>query len=240
MLNRRDFGRISVATAGVLLPASLSGNHADDSRGPADSEPAEAFPPTCDLAVKRLLAGNSRFVLGKTRHPHAGQDWRRRLTDGQKPFATILGCSDSRVPPEMLFDQGFGDLFVVRVAGNVVDLDVTGSIEYGVEHLKTKVVIVMGHESCGAVTAALQSLSQLKHEPKEIRSLVRKIRPALNTSKPSVNASKQIQAGVEANVRQSVKQLQDIKALARAEKAQRTRIIGCVYELKTGRVKTLT
>ncbi len=130
-------------------------------------------------AVARLLGGNERFLSGKLLHPHIGQQWRERLTAGQQPFATILGCSDSRVTPEILFDQGFGDLFVIRVAGNVVDTDITGSVEYGADHLKTQVVIVMGHEGCGAVTAALKPNDERAKEPNEIQSLVSKIKPAL-------------------------------------------------------------
>lgn len=233
-LTRRHFGQVAVASAAGWLPQTFVADPGNDNR----RSTAEPLPATCDLAVKRLLAGNARFVGGKTRHPHTGSDWRRRLIDGQHPFATILGCSDSRVPPEMLFDQGFGDLFVVRIAGKVVDSDVAGSVEYGVEHLKTKVVVVMGHEGCGAVTTALQSLRQLNNESKEILTLVRKIQPSLKNLKPSLTGKKRVDAGVEANVWQSVKQLKSIAALAKAEKAEQTRIIGCVYELKTGRVRT--
>jgi carbonic anhydrase len=104
-------------------------------------------------ALDRLREGNRRFATAHAAHPHAGVAWARQLASGQHPFAVVLTCSDSRVAPELLFDQGLGDLFVVRVAGNVVDPDVIGSIEYAVDHLHTQLVIVMGHENCGAVTA---------------------------------------------------------------------------------------
>src|SRR5688572_21765396 len=106
----------------------------------AGAEPVpEEFPKDADAALERLKAGNGRFVEGKTRHAHEGADWRKHLVSGQKPFATILGCSDSRVPTELVFDQGFGDLFVVRVAGNVIAADVVGSIAYAALHLRTQI-----------------------------------------------------------------------------------------------------
>ncbi len=190
-------------------------------------------------ALSRLKAGNERFVAGKLRHPHLGNDWRKRLAAGQKPFATILGCSDSRVPPELLFDQGFGDLFVVRVAGNVIDTDVAGSVEYGVDHLATKLVVVMGHEGCGAVTAALQPDDRLANEPNEIQALVGRIKPGLSAPKSEQPFEKRLTTAVEENVRTSVQQLRKIPDLAAAEKANRTTIIGCVYEIKSGRVRML-
>ena len=132
---RRQF-----ATAGVVLAtttvcgttsapgaeAAQSGSTQDDDKVVAGGT-SEAAPETSAHAIERLASGNARFVSGKLRHPHSANEWRKRLIDGQAPFATILGCSDSRVPPELLFDQGFGDLFVIRVAGNVIDTDVVGS-----------------------------------------------------------------------------------------------------------------
>ncbi len=199
----------------------------------------ERHPQSCREAVERLLGGNARFVSGKLLHPHISQQWRERLTAGQQPFATILGCSDSRVPPEILFDQGFGDLFVIRVAGNVVDPVVTGSVEYGVEHLKTQVVIVMGHEGCGAVTAALRSNEQQAKEPDEIKTLVSKIALALRNVATEGEFETRLAAAVDANVRWSVKQLNAVPDLAKAVREQRTLIMGCVYDLDTGRVRTL-
>src|SRR5215831_3054125 len=130
---------------------------------------------SADQALSRLLAGNARFVAYKERHPDESADRRRELISGQHPFAVILGCSDSRVAPELLFDEGLGDLFVIRVAGNIVDDAVLGSIEYAVEHLGTKLIVVLGHEKCGAVSAAVESESA----PGHIGSLVSAIRPAV-------------------------------------------------------------
>ncbi|MEP3477753.1 MAG: carbonic anhydrase [Fuerstiella sp.] len=189
--------------------------------------------------LQRLIAGNKRFVAGSLKHPHLGNDWRKRLSRGQKPFATILGCSDSRVPPELLFDQGFGDLFVIRIAGNVVDTDVTGSVEYGVDHLGTRLVVVMGHDGCGAVTAALGANEDVAKEPKAIRSLVGKIQPAVATVKKEQDFAVRLKQSVEANVRASVQQLIKVPDLQRAIAAKKTKIIGCVYDIDSGQVRTL-
>ena len=229
--DRRAFHRSVVGGLGVAIAATWGTT--------ASATESESHPQSCREAVERLLGGNKRFVSGKLLHPHISQQWRERLTAGQQPFATILGCSDSRVPPEMLFDQGFGDLFVIRVAGNVVDPVVTGSVEYGVEHLKTQVVIVMGHEGCGAVTAAMHSKEQREREPNEIQSLISKIRPALQKVPPAEEIKNRLAAAVESNVRWSVSQLKLVPDLAEAVRKERTVIMGCVYDLETGRVRTL-
>ena len=229
--DRRSFHRYVIGGMGVAMSDSFVTS--------ASAAESLEHPQSCRNAVDRLLEGNERFVNGKLRHPHISQQWRERLTETQKPFATILGCSDSRVPPEMLFDQGFGDLFVIRVAGNVVDTDVTGSIEYGVDHLQTKVVVVMGHQGCGAVTAAIQPEEQREREPNEIQSLVARIDPSLRNVPTEGKIEDRLAAAVEANVRWSVKQLSLVPDLAKAVKENRTAIIGCVYDLDTGRVRTL-
>src|SRR5262249_17010632 len=127
---------------------------------------------TAAEAIERLKAGNQRFVSGKITHPHSGAKPRAELTTGQHPFAVIRGCSTSRVPAELVFDQGFGDLFVVRVAGNVAGEDETGSVEYAVNHLQAPLVLVLGHEQCGAVTAALGSEAERKQEADDIQKLL--------------------------------------------------------------------
>jgi len=229
-LNRRAFS--ATAVGGVLSAAGIS----EAAQQEHKHEPA---PKSCEEALARLMAGNRRFVSGELKHPHLGKDWRKRLAGGQKPFATILGCSDSRVPPELLFDQGFGDLFVIRVAGNVIDTDVTGSVEYGVDHLSTSLVVVMGHDGCGAVTAALQADEDLNKEPNEIKSLVGKIKPATKWVDSKLEFPKRLRLSVEENVRASVKLLKAVPDLAKAEKANVAKIIGCVYDIATGNVRTL-
>lgn len=129
--------------------------------------------------LKKLLEGNKRYVAGKAAGPDRSEKRRSEIANAQHPFAVILSCSDSRVPPELLFDQGFGDLFVVRTAGNVVDDIAIGSIEYAVEHLGVKLIVVLGHERCGAVDATLKG----GEAPGKIKAVVDAIRPAVERAK---------------------------------------------------------
>ena len=130
--------------------------------------------------LQALKEGNARFVSGKSSRKENYSTDREQLADGQHPFAVVLCCSDSRVAPEILFDQGLGDLFVIRNAGNVVDEDVLGSIEYAVEHLHSKLVVVLGHSSCGAVTATCQGGDL----PGHVMAIVERIRPSLDATFP--------------------------------------------------------
>src|SRR4029077_7383812 len=130
-----------------------------------------------------------------------------RLREGQRPFAAILGCSDSRVPPELLFDQGFGDLFVMRLAGNIISSGVAGSIQYAYQHLGTSLLVVLGHEGCGAVKAALAAKFNRAKHPERIRQLVGFLEPGLECIDPGQSAAEQLEAGVEANVRWSMQQI---------------------------------
>lgn len=126
-------------------------------------------------ALHRLMAGNARYAAGKATRPDQTVARRNSLAQGQKPFAIIVSCSDSRVPPEIVFDQGLGDLFVIRVAGNVVDDHALGSIEYAAEHLGVRLVLVLGHEKCGAVSAAVEGGETTGH----VSSIVEAIKPAI-------------------------------------------------------------
>ena len=132
-----------------------------------------------DMALQELKEGNQRFVNGQMQHPGQTPQRRHQLAQFQQPFAVILTCSDSRVLPEVVFDQGLGDLFVIRVAGNIVDAAVLGSIEYAVDHLATPLVVVMGHQSCGAVSATLESLQHHTTPHSNIAALVSAITPAV-------------------------------------------------------------
>ena len=190
-----------------------------------------------------MIAGNRRFVAGDSIHPHESADYRASLADEQHPFATVLTCSDSRVTPVLVFDQGIGDLFVIRVAGNVVDQDVAGSIEYAVDHLGTRLLVILGHENCGAVTAAYHSYvarDLTRREPHEIESLLLRIEPALRDVDPSATMSSQIAHGIEANVREAIAQLTRLPDLRRAEEAGLVQIVGAIYDLETGDVRLLS
>lgn len=188
-------------------------------------------------ALKRLQAGNARFAEGQSKHPHASSDWRHVLEAGQHPFAVILGCSDSRVPPELIFDQGFGDLFVVRVAGNVVDTDVTASIEYAIDHLETPLIVVLGHTQCGAVTAALDHLATADGEAAEVVSLLYRIEPACLGLPKDLPRQARIDSAVKRNVELAVRRLSRVPDLRRSLNAGDLKIVGAIYDMHTGVVE---
>ncbi|EMI52350.1 carbonic anhydrase [Rhodopirellula sallentina] len=186
-----------------------------------------------DTAIRLLTEGNSRFVAGESIHPHEAFSWRANLENEQHPWAVLLTCSDSRVPPELIFDQGFGDLFVIRVAGNIVDTDVIASIEYAVDYLDTQLVVVMGHTHCGAVTAAVDSEKHASHDPVEITSLVHRIQPAVNFVEGE-DRNETIKRSVVNNVALSVKRLKEVADLQRALEQRDVKIVGSMYDMHTG------
>lgn len=188
-----------------------------------------------DEALSRLTEGNKRFVSGKLEHPRQGADRRAALATSQAPFAVVLGCSDSRTPPEVTFDQGLGDLFVVRVAGNVVNDEELGSIEYAVEHLGTRLIVVLGHERCGAVKAARDIIAAEQQPPAHIDSLVAALKPAVDAT-----AKADMEVTVKANVENVVKKLQMSEPVLKAlvEKKE-IAVQGAYYDLDTGAVTLL-
>ena len=189
---------------------------------------------TANSAIAELKVGNEHHVQHHYRHPHQTALRQHELTSGQYPHAEILSCADSRVPPEIIFDQGLGDLFVVRVAGNVASAVEVGSLEYGAEHLHIPLLVVLGHEQCGAVTAAVQGSPPEGH----INELVNLIKPAVEKSRglpgdPVANA-------VRTNVEMVVKELRSSTPILSELVAQhKLKIIGAVYSLETGRVTWL-
>lgn len=187
-----------------------------------------------------LQEGNAHYVAGLLKHPH--QDKARRAltaTKGQTPFATILSCSDSRAPVELIFDQGVGDLFVVRVAGNVAGEDEIASLEYAGDHLGTPVLVVLGHTKCGAVTAVVEDA----HLHGSMPALAAKIKPAVARAKaeqPGLNGAPLVAAAVKANIYQAVADLfaksQIIQDLVKAGKVK---VMGALYDLESGKVSWL-
>jgi carbonic anhydrase len=193
-----------------------------------------------DEALKLLKDGNARYSSGKSIHPRMDSSRRNDTsTNGQHPFATILGCSDSRVPIEVIFDQGIGDIFPIRVAGNVCDVDEIGSIEYGVDHLGTPVMVVLGHTQCGAVTAVVTDAELHGSIP----PLVDNIKPAAAAAKlknPGVEGNDLVPMAVEANVFQSIEDLLKKSPATRQKvKDGKLQVIGAVYNLSTGGIKWL-
>jgi carbonic anhydrase len=202
-----------------------------------DQSPQQS--PTADEALARLREGNERFVRGEARFPTVQKEILAELARGQRPYATILGCSDSRVPPELVFDAGFGELFIVRVAGNVVSPEVLGTLQYAGVHLQTPLFVVLGHEGCGAVQAAVAAKWQGRQQRSRIALLLENILPALRDIGSESTPEAQLNAAVEANVRRSMHQvLETPEAKARAAEGV-MKLVGAIYELKTGLVRFL-
>jgi len=182
--------------------------------------------------AKRLLVeGNIRFFSGKALYPRQNDDRRKEIANGQHPFAVILGCSDSRTGPEILFDQGLGDLFVAREAGNVLDDHSTGSIEYAVEHLHVSLIVVLGHQHCGAIAAARDTAVAEGH----IKSIVASIQPAVNTTR-----GQDAEATCRANIMNNVVALQTSEPLLKhLVDSGDVVVVGAYYNLDSGIVTFL-
>ena len=194
---------------------------------------------TADEALARLVAGNERFVRGEARFPTIQKEILAALAKGQRPYATVLGCSDSRVPPELIFDAGFGELFIARVAGNVISPEVMGTLQYAGVHLQTPLFVVLGHEGCGAIKAALAARHGAQ-EPARIALLLDSILPGLRDLPPGLAPDAEMRAAVEANVRWSMHQLLETPE-AKARLVEGTmKLVGGVYELESGRVRFLS
>jgi carbonic anhydrase len=213
-------------------------------------------------AISRLKEGNSRFMAGNLQHPHESNDERayiaknsyenpdvislgmtseqaakRRaeLTKSQHPFAILLSCSDSRVPPEIVFDEGLGDLFIVRVAGNVLNDEGLGSIEYGVDILGARLIVVLGHQSCGAVDAAMKTVAAKSKAPGHIQSLVTAIKPVVDSTPKG-----DLDTTIKANVKHVVDALRSSTPILKARvDSGEVQVIGGYYALDTGAVTFL-
>ena len=194
---------------------------------------------TADEALARLKSGNARFLSGKSHFPRRQKQVLAEIAKGQQPYATILGCSDSRVPPELVFDAGFGELFIVRVAGNVLGPSIAGTLQYAGMHLHTPLFVVMGHEGCGAVQAALASKFHGAQQASRIELLLENILPALDGLDTTLPPEALMSAAVEANVRWTIRvMLESPEGKARAAEGV-IKIVAAVYELSTGRVRFL-
>lgn len=189
-------------------------------------EVEERYPP--EEALRRLIQGNERYAEDRMQHPDRTKMRREAVTQRQNPFAIIVGCSDSRVPPEIIFDQGLGDLFVVRVAGQVVGPIELDSIGFAAEYLGSSVILVLGHESCGAVTAVLNDNTQ------DIESVAGLIKPAIEKAK-----EKGLEQAIKANVRHVVKELKEKKLFKRYISEGHITVAGGYYHLSTGKVEML-
>lgn len=185
-----------------------------------------------DAALKKLLEGNSRHVSGIISHNEQNITERRiELVAGQNPFAVVLGCSDSRIPPEIVFDQGLGDIFAVRTAGQVLDNASIGSIEYAVEHLKVPLLVVLGHDSCGAVTAAVEG----GEAPGHMNCLVESIQPAVDEAIKMGNEKELLDNSIDNNIKKIKEELENTESIL-SERVQNGElmIVAARYHLDTG------
>jgi carbonic anhydrase len=231
--SRREFVRLSGMAAGA---AGLSYTSALG----AETKAAAAADP--DAVLARLLEGNKRFASGRLEHPGRTPADFTPLAEGQAPAAVIVGCADSRVAPELVFDQGIGDLFVVRIAGNVVSGAgpiVKGSIEFAVGELGARLIMVLAHTKCGAVKAAIEHIDSNDALPGSIGELIDPIRPAVLAVKGQ--PGDKLENVTKANVQMGVERLKNLDPiLSKLAKSGELRIVGAVYELHSGLVRVFT
>ena len=266
IFSRRDFLRLSsIVTLGATVAACAGypalaeqdmppqiprtpGGATADPATDAGHSPAEAAMTSPQHALQRLMDGNQRFVTNRLTDPNRSPQRRTEIAKSQQPFATILGCVDSRVPPELVFDRGLGDLFVIRTAGQVIDEAVLGSIEFGSLELKIPLIMVLGHERCGAIKASIEALEHSgehrrgKGEPAaapgEIGYLVKSLKPAIDKAH-AWGMGDLAENAMRANVSLTVQRLKKSPVLAAAEESGRLKIVGARYDLDSGAVEML-
>jgi carbonic anhydrase len=233
-VSRREF--VTFAAAGLSLINSTE-SFAASQKGASD----KTMPVSPDQALSDLLNGNARFVKGEPSSPRRSPDDFRKLAEAQYPESVIVSCADSRVAPEILFDVGVGDVFVVRVAGNVVGdagAVVKGSIEYAIAELNVPLIIVLGHSGCGAVKAAMKHIDAKDSLPGAINGLVELIKPAVTQSHGLPGDA--LDNAIRKNVENGVARLNDLQPiLAPRVKDGKLKVVGAVYDLRTGKVTPL-
>ncbi|MEH2161495.1 MAG: carbonic anhydrase [Nostoc sp.] len=232
-MERRDFLKLGITgTFGMAVTAS-------DFLWRVEQAKAGEMPPNFpeslnpDAALRKLMEGNQRFIQHHPQYPDQSALRLQEVAQAQHPFATILSCADSRVPAEIVFDQGIGDIFDVRIAGNIATHEAIGSIEYAVVLLGSPLLMVMGHERCGAVTAAVQNQSLLG----DISTFVKAIKPALKKVKDQPGDA--VENAVVANVQYQIERLQKSKLLTEQVRSGKLKIVGGRYDLDTGKVSII-
>ena len=229
-IGRRDFLRL--AGVGVTF-AAATGSLLWYAQPAAAATQQDTEPDSPDTALQRLLNGNKRFMQQKFEYPHHSKARLQEVATPQHPFATLLSCADSRVPAEIVFDRGIGDLFDVRIAGNIVTDEALGSLEYAAALLGTPLIMVLGHERCGAVTAAVEG----KSLPGQIGSFAKAIKPAIAEVKGIGDA---VENAVVANVQYQVAKLKQSELLTGLVEEGKLKIVGGRYDLDTGEVTIVT
>ena len=194
---------------------------------------------TPDEAIEALQSGNQRFYVGAPKRVFTDVNQRRAQIMTQTPYAVVLGCSDSRVPIEIVFDQGPGDIFSIRVAGNVCEAATLGSVQYAVRHLKVHLIVVLGHEGCGAVAAALQDAATRAVEPQAVRDLLDLIVPSLQDLPPIRDPKARMREAVILNVREQKAALERDELIAKSIADGQVKVVGAFYEIGSGAVDFL-
>ena len=225
-------GRRALLKRGSIGALGLTASHLLLHIQPVEAAALETIAPPLspDAALKKLMQGNQRFVDHQPQYPDQSAKRLQEVAQAQHPFATILSCADSRVPAEILFDQGIGDLFDIRIAGNIATPEAIGSIEYAVALLASPLLMVLGHERCGAVTAAVKNETL----PGEISSFVKPILPAVKRVKDQPGDA--VENAVVANVQYQIEQLQRSSLLMERVQSGTLKIVGARYDLDTGKV----
>lgn len=218
---------------------ALAGCSSTSATTPAASASTEQRPTTPATAFTRLMDGNGRWVSGTLRHPDRDPDRRQFVAQQQEPFGSVLSCIDSRVPPELLFDTGLGDLYVLRTGGQAVDPVVTGSAEYGPMTSGTPLVIVLGHQRCGAVKAAYQSMRDGKPLPGTLQAIVKALRPAYEQAVRE-GGPDPVETMTRAQVKLTATALRSNEDLAPLVRKGSLAVVGAYYSLDTGKVEVLT
>ncbi|WP_375472372.1 carbonic anhydrase [uncultured Nostoc sp.] len=227
--SRRSLFKFGAGAIGTgVLTAGLGSNLLASEKKPVEEDI------TPDKALQELLDGNERFAKRKRRNPDQSYSRLVEVAKGQKPFASILGCADSRVPSEIVFDQGLGDLFVCRIAGNIATTQQIGSLEFGSLVLGSKVIMVVGHERCGAVQAAIKG----DPVPGQIGSLLEAIKPSVESSKDQ--PGDKLENACKANVLAQIKKLKSSSVLSELIKAEKLKIVGGYYDLDTGEINIVS
>ncbi|MEH2411920.1 carbonic anhydrase [Nostoc sp.] len=222
-LSRRSLFKFGAGAIGTgVLTAGIGSNLLAPQKALAEDDI------TPDKALQELLDGNQRFVKSKRKNPHQTHSRLVEVAKGQNPFASILSCADSRVPSEIIFDQGLGDLFVCRVAGNIATREEIGSLEFGSLILGSKVIMLVGHERCGAVSAAIKG----GEVPGQIGSLIEAIKPSVESSKDQ--SGDKVKNACKANILAQIKKLNSSTVLSDLIKAEKLKIVGAYYDLDTG------
>ena len=218
-----------LAVTVLAVPPALAEEHGAPPHATAKAGPS------AEAALADLKEGNARFVAGRPNKGHQSLNRVKEVAKGQHPTAVILGCADSRVPPEVIFDQGIGDLFVVRVAGNIAEPATDGSIEYAAEHLGVPLVVVLGHHKCGAVKATAEAAGPVEGN---IGALVREIRPAVEAAKAHPGKEGLVDTAVHENAARAAAQLTAGSPLLRhLVESGKVKIVTAVYDLEAGTIE---